>query len=171
MHVPTHIMSGWCGANLFRFSPTERLLCMIAATVPDLDGLSRIFGENAYWDWHHKLTHNLLSALVVAAVAAVFARRRIACALVCFGLFHLHLAMDLVGSGPGWPIHYLWPYDSMGIESRHVWELYSWQNIAAAGALLAWTILIAAFARRTPLEKLMPALDRQLVDLLPRRSR
>ncbi|HSU65852.1 MAG TPA: hypothetical protein VLJ39_03175 [Tepidisphaeraceae bacterium] len=50
MHIPTHIMSGWCMANLVRLTARERLFTMIAATAADLDGVSRVFGQEAYWD-------------------------------------------------------------------------------------------------------------------------
>ena len=43
MHIPTHILSGWCTGNLFDFKPRERLFCMIAATAADLDGLGMIY--------------------------------------------------------------------------------------------------------------------------------
>jgi hypothetical protein len=59
MHVPTHIMSGWCLANVVPgLTARERLFCMIAATAADLDGLSILFGQNAYWDYHHVVCHN-----------------------------------------------------------------------------------------------------------------
>ena len=45
------------------------------------------------------------------------------------------------------------------------WNFYSWQNITAAFVLLLWTVAIAYVCRRTPLELLMPSLDRRLVGL------
>ncbi|MEZ0263301.1 MAG: hypothetical protein ACAI43_01130 [Phycisphaerae bacterium] len=78
--------------------------------------------------------------------------------------------MDYYGSGPGWPIAYFWPWDC-GLPGslwfcQHAWEFYSWQNMSAAAVMLAWTLGIAWRARRTPLEALMPRLDRQLVQLI-----
>ena len=32
MHIPTHLMSGWCIASLFDLTLRERLLCMLAAS-------------------------------------------------------------------------------------------------------------------------------------------
>ena len=49
---------------------------------------------------------------------------------------------------------------------RGAWEFFSWQNISTAIAFLAWTIWIAVRHGRTPLEAIMPGLDRQLVDWL-----
>ncbi|HEY7118639.1 MAG TPA: hypothetical protein VH475_18760 [Tepidisphaeraceae bacterium] len=93
MHVPTHILSGWCLGNLLPLGKRER-------------------------------------------------------------------------SGPGWGISYWWPWrHGAGYWwiNPHPWEFYSWQNITAAYALLGWTLAIAYFRRRTPLEALMPELDRKLV--------
>ena len=45
------------------------------------------------------------------------------------------------------------------------WDFYSWQNISAAFLLLLWTVAIAYYQKRTPLELLMPSLDRKLVGL------
>ena len=42
MHVQTHILSGWCVGNLAPLSPRERLICMTAASIADLDGLTRL---------------------------------------------------------------------------------------------------------------------------------
>jgi hypothetical protein len=164
MHVQTHIMSGWCVGNLFRLTPRQRLMCMIAASIADLDGLGILAGQEAYLKYHHVVGHNLLFGLIACIVLALLSRARLGVFALYLALFHLHLVMDFFGSGPGWPIYYLWPYSKWTPDNRHwSWEFYSWQNITAAFALLAWTILIAVYAGRTPLEVPMPRLDRQLV--------
>lgn len=74
--------------------------------------------------------------------------------------------MDIFGSGPGWGIYYLWPFSNWMFDNTPMsWNFYSWQNISFEAAFLIWTILIAIKKRRTPLELLMPNLDRQLVGL------
>ncbi|HSI34063.1 MAG TPA: hypothetical protein VK986_10790 [Tepidisphaeraceae bacterium] len=171
MHLQTHLMSGWCVANLLPLGPRERLLCMIAATIPDLDGLPKIVSEDWYQRYHHILGHNLTGGVIISIVLAAFAKRhRVLTGITCLALFHLHLVMDYYGSGPGWPIAYFWPWDC-GLPGslwfcQHAWEFYSWQNMSAAAVMLAWTLGIAWRARRTPLEALMPRLDRQLVQLI-----
>jgi inner membrane protein len=161
MHIQTHILSGWCVGNLLPLSPRERVLCMIAASAQDLDGLGIIVSEEWYWALHHRLGHSLLAGVVLATVLACFAQRKVLGWVVFSALFHLHLAMDYFGSGPEWEIHYLWPFDDRGWESDYVWPLFSWQNIFAFGVLLAWAVGIAYAKRRTPLEVLMPSLDRR----------
>ena len=94
MHIPTHILSGWCVANLLPLGPRERAVCVVAAAIPDLDGLGLLAvpfaGSHFYERYHHVLGHNLTFAVI-------------AC-LAYFALFHLHLLMDYYGSGPGWGI-------------------------------------------------------------------
>ncbi len=162
MHIQTHILSGWCFGNLLPLAPRDRLLCMIAASALDLDGLGILYSEELYWDLHHRLGHSLLAGLVLSAVLAVFATRKALGFVVFLSLFHLHLVMDYFGSGPGWKIHYLWPLNDYGFESDYVWPLFSWQNLSAFALLLGWTVWIGYAHRRTPLEVLMPSLDRKL---------
>jgi hypothetical protein len=166
MHLQTHILSGWAVANCLPCTSRQRLLAMIAASAADIDGISILFGIQAYWNWHHTFGHNVFTGILISAAAACFTpRRRRATFLLCILLFHLHLVMDYYGSGPNWHIHYLWPMKAMTIRNPYAWEFYSWQNMLCFLVLLIWTIWIAHRYRRTPLECLMPSLDRQLVGM------
>ena len=162
-------MSGWCIANLFPLTARQRLGCVIAASAADFDGVGIIFGQEAYWNYHHKLGHNLAFGLILCLLLTILIRGRLLVFLLLVALFHLHLLMDFFGSGPGWAIYYFWPFSNWALDNRHwSWAFYSWQNISAAAALFVWMIAIAIRAGRTPLETLMPNLDRQLVALLRR---
>jgi hypothetical protein len=170
VHVQTHILSGWCAANLLPLTARQRLLCMIAAAAADVDGFSLLFGQSAYWKYHHVIGHNLPFGLALCTALALISGARAWIFLLYLALFHLHLIMDFFGSGPGWPIRYLWPFAAWSPDNRRwSWEFYSWQNITTAAVLVVWTIVIAVRAGRTPLEVLMPRLDRQLVDWLRKR--
>jgi hypothetical protein len=171
MHIPTHILSGWCLGNCVRFSPRERLFCMTAAAIADIDGIGFFISNEMYWRLHHYLGHNLFFGVAISLVMAALSRRRLAGLAMYVTLFHLHLAMDLVGSGPGWAIHYFWPVSSVGYRTTLVWDLFSWQNILAAGIFLAWTMAIAFISRRTPLELIAQRLDRRAIELLTPRAR
>lgn len=141
---------------------------MIAATAADIDGVGIIFSQKAYWDWHHVAAHGLFSALLFAAVLTAFPQpRRVLAFFVYLALAHLHLLMDYFGSGPGWPIYYLWPVSNFKIVNPNASDLFSWQNTLCGGMLLAWTIAIAWRCKRTPLEAIMPRLDAQLVGRSP----
>jgi inner membrane protein len=168
MHVQTHIMSGWCVANCFALTPRERVFCMVAASIADVDGLGIVRGplSSAYLNYHHVLAHSLPFGLIACAVLTIFSTHRIKALVLFLALFHLHLLLDYFGSGPGWDIFYLWPVSHFRIPNSYSWEFYSIQNISFAFLLFLWTLLIAVRAGRTPLEILMPNLDRQIVELL-----
>lgn len=169
MHIQTHVLSGWCVGNLVpRFSARERGFCMLAASLADLDGLGIVVSREMYWDYHHVLGHNLSYGLVLSALLAVFSRRgnRAVGFMAYLALYHLHLLMDFYGSGPGWGIAYLWPFESWQWRSEHAWQFYSWQNISAAAVMVLWTVAIANRRGRTPLETVMPSLDAQLAQRL-----
>jgi len=144
---------------------------MLAAMVADFDGAGIIVSRDAFVEYHHVVMHNALAAVAVAAILATVSwswKRWGPIFLLYLGIFHLHLLMDYYGSGYGWKIAYFWPFSDVGYRSPHGWRFHSWQNITAAFGFLAWVLVIAVVARRTPLEKLMPSLDRQLVELLRR---
>jgi inner membrane protein len=166
MHVQTHIMSGWVAGNYLKLDARQRCFCMIAAAIPDLDGLSILFGQNAYWNYHHVLAHGLVCAIISSAILAGFSRQPIRSFVIYFSLFHLHLLMDYYGSGRDWDIYYLYPFSRRTLHNPNAWNFYSWQNLTAAGVLFLWTMVIAVRNGRTPLEAIMPDLDRQLVELL-----
>ena len=168
MHIPTHLMSGWCLANLVRLNPRERAFTMIAASAADMDGISFLFGQEAYWDYHHVVCHNLPFAVLVSAGLAVFSSSRIKAFFVYLAAAHLHLLLDYFGSGPGWPIHYGWPLFHWVWKNPDAWEFNSWQNRVVALAFLVWVLLIAAFQGRTPAELITPDLDRRFVARLRR---
>jgi inner membrane protein len=146
------------------------MLCMLAATLADLDGVGRIFGEETYWKYHHKLGHNVFYAVALAAILAAFSRSRVKAFWFYLILAHLHLLLDYYGSGPGWHIHYLWPVSNYQIWNPRAWEFFSWQNMAVFAAFLIWTIWIAVVHGRTPVETLTPDLDRRVVAWLRRLS-
>jgi len=166
MHVQTHILSGWCVANCFSCTARQRLFAMIAASAADMDGIVIVFGQNAYWSYHHTFGHNVFTGLLVSGALAALVQTRRAFSFVLFlALFHLHLLMDYYGSGPGWCIPYFWPLKTAVLCNRHAWEFYSWQNISVFVVMFLWTVLIGMNYRRTPLELIMPKLDRQLVGI------
>lgn len=166
-------MSGWCLGNLFRLNARERFLCMLASTLPDVDGIGKLadfFSQSEfYFDYHHVLCHNLLAGLIMSLILTLFSQSRVKSFLIYLGLFHIHMLMDYFGSGPLWEIYYLWPFRRKGMMTDYAWEFFSWQNILTALALLVWTVIIVIKKHRTPLEYIMPKLDRQIVEICGRR--
>jgi inner membrane protein len=94
MHIPTHLMSGWCVANVFTLTARERAFCMAAASLADLDCFSRVFGQEAYWDYHHVVCHNLAFALLMSVVFAACSVHWVKGFIIYLALAHLHLLLD-----------------------------------------------------------------------------
>lgn len=164
MHIPTHLLSGWIGGNLVpSFGARERFFCMIAASAPDLDGLSLLGGWECYYDWHHVLMHNLPFALALSGVLAYVSKPRFTAFAVYLGLLHLHFLMDLLGSGECWQIEYWRPFSAKPFLAFG-WDFFSWQNYLAAFLCIAATIGIIYWKKRTILEYPMPKLDRELTE-------
>jgi hypothetical protein len=169
VHLPTHVLSGWVVASAIpRLTPRERLLAMVAATAPDLDGLAIVAGRDAFETYHHVVGHNLLFGLLVTALVTTWSTNKRTMAILSFGLFHLHLVMDSFGSGRDWGISYLWPLAQREWLNPWRWDFFSWQNLVAAYGLVIVTVVIAIRQGRTPLETIAPGLDRQLVSLARR---
>ena len=169
MHIPTHILSGWCVASVLKLTPRERFFAMVAAAVADVDGIGKIISENLYQDLHHKLGHNVFFAIVVSIVLTIFSTHRVKAFALYLLLTHVHLLLDYYGSGPGWPIWYLWPVNDFKFKNENAWEFFSWQNISAGYGMVALTFFLSWKHRRTPLEFVMPSLDHKLVTMLHRR--
>jgi hypothetical protein len=171
MHIQTHALFGWCTGNYLPLTARQRFCCMLAATLADLDGLGIVFGQEAYWDYHHVLGHNLLYGTLLSVALTFASKGKLVAFAAYFVLFHSHLVMDYWGSGPDWPILYWWPFSKAKIVNPHAWPLFSWQNISTFAVLLAWTVVIAIRQRRTPLEAVMPELDAKFLAGLDRRRR
>lgn len=86
---------------------SARTWCLLASLAPDIDGLSLLFGQDAYADYHHYLLHNVMFGAAVTAISARWIGARPVSLALVFVAFVLHLAGDDCGSGPGWP---LWPF-------------------------------------------------------------
>ncbi|PZR08836.1 MAG: hypothetical protein DI536_23360 [Archangium gephyra] len=147
----------------------DRLLVTLGGVLPDLDGLTLLAGEDAYGRWHHVLTHGIVAAVVLSAVLAAFAMRRLAVFGLALVTFHLHLCCDLLGSGPGWPLYYLWPFSRVETFWSGQWDLASWQNSLIG---LAATLLVLACALpfgRTMVELFSTKADAKVVATLRKR--
>jgi len=163
MQLLTHALAGWCVGNLLRTTERERAACMAISLFPDVDGIGLVISQRAYLQWHHVLGHNLLVGLIASALLALLTRSDLRIGVLYLALFHFHLGMDLVGSGTGWGIEYLWPFSSHSFQSSIAWEFRSWQNYVVFFFLAGATIWIAAGRRRTPLEFLAPRLNASLI--------
>ena len=185
MNPITHALSGWCLAEAVpRLIRRDRAIVVASAIAPDLDGfgmlpelLTRDSRDPLLWwtDYHHVLAHNLLFAVIAAAIGAMLAdaRNRVRVALLAFAGVHLHLLGDIAGSrGPDgyqWPIPYLYPFSDWTIAWDGQWALNAWQNIAITIALLAVTFVLAWRCGYSPVGLFSRRADEVFVKTLRRR--
>jgi len=176
----THFFIGWCTACIDpSLDDRERALVTFSAVVADVDGLgllpemlTRDTPHALFWysDYHHALTHNLLSAVVAAVVVALLSRHRARTALLAFTAYHTHLIGDLIGSrGPDgylWPVPYLphwtWSWDG-------AWKLNAWPNVAITALAVLITFVVAVRRRVSPLRVFSRRADELFVMTLRRR--
>ena len=135
-------------------------MLVLAASLPDLDGMGLLWSVDAYQEAHHVWGHNLAAALLLSILLSLVSDHRRLCFPLCIALFHLHLLMDFHGSGQGWGIAYWWPLSGQYCYTDHAWSLGGWQNYAALGILAAWTWLILRLKNRTLFEHMAPPVDR-----------
>jgi inner membrane protein len=144
LHFLTHIGLSWIIANLGPRSRKDRWLVVLAGTLPDLDGIGILWSDTAYAAMHRAAGHSLPFGLLLIAIAIAFADSRWTTAIGVGLSFHLHLLLDLVGTG-GLPLRYFWPISERGWSYAGRWELASWPNFA----VMALTVIgVAAVAWR-----------------------
>ena len=177
----THFLMGWAVANSApSLSKRERALVTWASVVPDIDGLGIIADRltrysnhplNWWGDYHHTLGHNFGFAIVVAAIAAIFAKQRVKTALLVLLSFHLHLLADLVGArgpdGDQWPIPYLLPSSKhMQLAWSGQWALNAWPNMVITAGLIGMMLIWARQRGFSPLEMVSAKADALFVHAL-----
>ncbi len=165
----THALIGYLVSDSLP-SRRDRIWVTIAAVIPDLDGLSALGGEELYGEWHHTFGHNVFFAIAFALAAYAFTRSMRA-SILAFISFHTHLLGDLLGSGQGWKIEYLWPFSRYGVEFAppFQWELNSWQNVVVTIGCLIAIAWIGLRKKRTVLEVVSSKADARVVEILERR--
>jgi putative intracellular protease/amidase len=175
MHLQTHALASWLLAETGPASMTrrDRALVLAAGLAPDLDALSLIGGIGAYQKWHHLVLHNVGGAAMTALVCVALARSRLAVLVLSLLSFHLHLLLDLLGSGGPdgsvWSIPYLVPFTSHEFSWRGQWPLGSWQNVTVTALLVLASWAVAVRRGRTVVEAFSPRADAVVVELLKRR--
>lgn len=175
---------GWALANAVpSLTKRERAMVTWASVVPDVDGLGIIAEKltqnsahplNWWSEYHHVLGHNIGFALVVTALAAAFAQRKFATALLVFISFHLHLLGDLVGArgpdGDQWPIPYLLPFSNRWqLTWAGQWALNAWQNVLITAVLMVMALALARWRGFSPVEIFSRRLDAVIVTALRNR--
>jgi hypothetical protein len=150
LHFMTHIGLSWLVASAGRLSRRDRWLVTLAGVLPDLDGAGIVWSHQAYEAVHRAAGHGLLFVLLLVAFALWRADARWTAASLAAVSFHLHLVLDVVGTG-GLPVRYFWPLSDRGFSYGGHWVLASWPNALVMAATLLAVILVAWRGRRPAL--------------------
>jgi hypothetical protein len=127
LHFLTHIGLSWIVASLRARSARDRWLITLAGVLPDFDGVGILWSQDAYVAAHRAVGHGLVFVLAWVALTLALADERGTAAMLGLLSFHLHLVLDLVGTG-GLPIRYFWPLSEWGWSYAGRWTLASWPN-------------------------------------------
>lgn len=146
LHFFTHVGLGWIVASLGPGPRKDRWLIALAAVLPDLDGVGMLWSEPAYLATHRVVGHGLLAGLLLVAVVARLADRSWTSGVLAAVSFHLHVLLDVVGTG-GLPIRYLWPFSAWGWSYDGHWVLASWQNAVVMSLTLLGVVATAGWRR------------------------
>ena len=183
MNPFTHLMVGWVVANCDGLNRRERTAVTVSAIIPDIDSIGIIAEKLTkgsdhpllWWSkYHHVITHNLGSALLLALVVFVIANRKwTTTGLAIFG-FHLHLLGDLVGArGPDgyqWPIPYFLPFsNAWEFTWQGQWAINAWPNIVITVIALVITFYLAWKRGYSPVEMISISGDRAFIKTLRNR--
>jgi membrane-bound metal-dependent hydrolase YbcI (DUF457 family) len=142
LHFLTHIGMSWIVANLLPASRKDRWLIVLAGVLLDLDGIGILWSQSAYETAHRAAGHSLVFCLLLVVIALLRADAPWKTAVLTAISFHLHLVLDVVGTG-GLPIRYFWPFSEWGWEYAGHWGLASWQNVVVMVGTLAGVLWVA----------------------------
>lgn len=165
MNPITHYLISWNSAALSGAAKRDRILIAWGGILPDIDALGIVadvlfpskYSWYYYHQYHHQLTHNITAAVIGAIAAFMLARRKLATALIFFGVFHLHLLCDFIGArGPKkndiWTVPYLKPFSQMELSWPHQWPLNGWHNFTITIIMIAIVFIISYKKDISPLE-------------------
>jgi membrane-bound metal-dependent hydrolase YbcI (DUF457 family) len=165
----THGMTGWIISQPLE-KRRDRLFVTLASLLPDLDGAGAIIDIDYYAQYHHTFGHNLFFGLLLLLVAWRYGTDKWRTALLAFLSFNSHILSDLLGSGNGWGIRYLWPVQNFMFEFSppFQWELDSWQNLLFTTICMFIIIIIGLIKSRTIVELFSVTADEKVVTIFHR---
>lgn len=168
MQAPTHLALSWLIGHWLPERHDRRWVAW-AGVLPDLDALAIVQGYEFYDIYHHLLTHGIVAAAAISALATAAARQRWRVLGLALLATHFHLLCDFFGSGPGWTIEYFYPFSTRAYFTRHAWSFLSWQNFSIGMAALVAIGWIGVKRGRTFAESFLPARADALICQMLRR--
>jgi membrane-bound metal-dependent hydrolase YbcI (DUF457 family) len=165
MQVFAHAGIGWILAEAGRGDRRLRQVVFLSSLLPDVDGLSLLFGLAAYGTYHDRITHSIPFSILVSVIGAALCRRfRFRAVVLTQIAFFSHVLGDYFLSG--WPIALWFPFNRAEIVSEHaLWLGHPVNHLLnlLAIAIMGW---MGWRFKRTPFEVLSAGLDRRICKLL-----
>ena len=163
----THGLLGWCLSQKLEHRK-DRIVITTASLLPDLDGVGAIISIDYYAKYHHVFGHNIFFGLLLSLLSYLYCGQKWLTFVLCFLSFNSHILGDLLGSGMGWGIPYLWPIFSHVYEFSppFQWELNSWQNLVITIILIMVIFYIGVKKDRTIVEIFSQNKDKEIVNIL-----
>jgi len=164
MFFPAHAGAGWLLANTVKGDRRFRGAVLLAAVLPDIDGLTLPFGTDSFIKYHHILAHNILFSIILSFLAIAFCNEHRIKALIFTQIaFYTHFFGDYFLTRI--PLYFLYPFSDASYRyPGGLWLGHPVNYILMLVALLIF-IVIAVKWKRTPLELFSPSADKQLVEL------
>jgi len=165
MQVLAHAGIGWALAEAGRGTRRFRQVVFLSSLLPDLDGLSVLFGLAAYGTYHGVVTHAVAFSLAVSAAGAALCRGERFRAFAFTQLaFWSHVIGDYLLSG--WALALWFPFSRAVVIWPHALSLFHPVNTALSILGLAYILWLGRRFKRTPIEVFSPQLDERIVNLL-----
>jgi len=161
-----HLLIAWLIANIVETDVRTRRFALIAGVISDIDGFPVLFNQELFRTYHHTFGHTLVFGVVIAAVLAMFLKRKKIGFSILMLAFVAHLGGDIAGAwtvpvfAPFIPTEFSTsPYVSSDVIEGIIYPVVL--ILAVVGA-----IVILLKKKRTPMEFLSEKYDAMMVNFL-----
>jgi membrane-bound metal-dependent hydrolase YbcI (DUF457 family) len=161
-----HLLIAWLIANLIETDPWTRRFTLIIAAIPDIDGISLLFGQDLFLTYHRAFTHTLIFGIVLSAVLSAFVKKKARAFSIFMLSFMAHIGADIVGSF-GVPVFA--PFISTRFSTSAFLSdeiIGTFINPAVLIFCLAAAVIILVTKKRTPFEFISVKYDGMIVNFL-----
>jgi len=161
-----HLLIAWLIANIVETDIRTRRFALIAGVISDIDGFPVLFNQELFRTYHHTFGHTLVFGIAVAAVLALFLKKKKLGFSILLLAFAAHLGCDIMGA---WVVPVFAPFIPTAFSispfvSADVIEGTIYPVVLVLAVAGAFPILM--LKKRTPMEFLSKKWDGRMVNFL-----